>query len=116
MSPASEKFLAGIRSDDAEIRYTAWSHAGEADPEVIPELGKLLAASEPGVRKAAGEALKNIVHSVGKEPAGARRSAVVKQLIALTAGGPAWTRTIALRHLSLIGGDETVPAAARLLR
>ena len=99
----------------AEIRYAAWSRAGEADPEVIPELAKLLTAEQPGVRKAADESLKNIVHSVGKEPDGARRAAVVKELIAV-AGHGAWTRTIALRHLSLIGGDETVPAAAKLLR
>jgi HEAT repeat protein len=116
MTPASEKFLTAIRNDDAEIRYAAWSHAGEADPEVIPELSKLLVASQPGVRKAADESLKNIVHSVGKEPGGARRAAVVRQFIALTASGPVWVRTIALRHLSLIGGDETVPAAAKLLR
>jgi len=116
MTPASEKFLTAIRNDDAEIRYAAWSHAGEADPEVIPELAKLLVAVQPGVRKAADESLKNIVHSVGKEPAGARRTAVVRQFIALTASGPTWVRTVALRHLSLIGGDETVPAAAKLLR
>jgi len=117
MTPASEKFLAEIRSDNADVRYAAWSRAGEMDPEVIPELGKLLTAEQPGVRKASGEGLKNIVHSVGKEPGGARRAAVVGQLIAMTAGGhAAWARTVALRHLSLIGGDETVPTAARLLR
>ena len=40
MTQASDKFLAAIRNDDAEIRYAAWSHAGETDPEVIPELAK----------------------------------------------------------------------------
>ena len=44
MNPASEKFLNAIRDNDAEVRYTAWSRAGEADPEVIAELGKLLDA------------------------------------------------------------------------
>jgi HEAT repeat protein len=117
MTPASDKFLADIRNANADVRYAAWSRAGEMDPEVIPQLGKLLTADQPGVRKAAGEALKNIVHSVGKEPGGARRAAVVRQLIALTSDGQqAWVRTVALRHLSLIGGDETVPAAAKLLR
>ena len=117
MTPASDKFLADIRNANADIRYAAWSRAGEMDPEVIPQLGKLLTAEQPGVRKAAGEALKNIVHSAGKEPGGGRRAAVVRQLIALTADGQlVWVRTVALRHLSLIGGDETVPAAAKLLR
>jgi HEAT repeat protein len=116
MTPVSDKFLADIRNANADVRYGAWSRAGEMDPEVIPQLGALLTAEQPGVRKAAGEALKNIVHSVGKEPGGARRAEVVRQLIALTANGqPAWVRTVALRHLSLIGGDETVPVAAKLL-
>src|ERR1700722_20529649 len=117
MNPASEKFLADIRSDDPEVRFAAWSRAGEADPEVIPALGKLLVADQPGVRKAADESLKRIVHGVGKQTGGAHRAAVVQQLILLTAEGQAgWTRTIALRHLSLIGGDESVPAAAGLMR
>src|SRR6266404_9080649 len=116
MTPASEKFLGEIRNDNADVRYAAWSRAGEMDPEVIPELGRLLTADQPGVRKAAGEGLKTIVHSVSKVPVGARRAAVAGQLIALSAGGhAAWARTVALRHLSLIGGDETVPVAARLL-
>ena len=37
MTPASEKFLASIRNDDADIRYAAWSHAGEADPDEDPD-------------------------------------------------------------------------------
>ena len=82
MNPASEKFLAGIRSDDVEVRFAAWTQAGEADPEVIPALGKLLVADQPGVRKAADESLKRIVHGVGKQPGGARRAAVVQQLFA----------------------------------
>ncbi len=116
MKPESEKFLSEIRSDDAEVRYAAWMRAGEMDPEVIPALGKLLVAEQPGVRKAADESLKRMVHGVGKQPGGVRRATVVKELIVLTADGQAgWTRTMALRHLSLIGGDETVPAAAKLL-
>ena len=46
MTPASEKFLAEIRSDNADVRYAAWSRADEMDPEVIPELGKLLTAGQ----------------------------------------------------------------------
>ncbi|HEY3837021.1 MAG TPA: hypothetical protein VGL72_10640 [Bryobacteraceae bacterium] len=116
MKGESEKFLAAIRSNDVEARYDAWIRAGQIDPEVIPQLGKLLVADQPGIRKAADESLKRIVHGVGKQPGGTRRAAVLKQLIALTANNQAaWTRTIALRHLSLIGGDETVPAAAALL-
>lgn len=117
MNPASEKFLNAIQGKDVEARYAAWSNAGSVDPEVISALGKLLVAEDPGVRKAADESLKRIVHSVGKETGGARRAAVIRQLIVITGDSQAaWTRTIALRLLSLIGGDETVPVAAKLLR
>src|SRR5579859_540449 len=116
MKPASEKFLSDIRSTDVEVRYAAWTQANEMDPEVIPQLGKLLVDDQPGVRKAADESLKRMVHGVGKQPGGPRRDAIVKGLIALTADDQAtWTRTMALRHLSLIGSDETVPAAVKLL-
>jgi len=116
MKPESEKFLSDVRANDAEVRYTAWMRAGEIDPEVIAQLGRLLVAEEPGVRKAADESLKKMVHGVGKQAGGARRAAVIRELIKLTTDGQAaWTRTLALRHLSLIGGDETVPAAAALL-
>ncbi|MEO7145909.1 MAG: hypothetical protein ABI165_20640 [Bryobacteraceae bacterium] len=116
MNPASDKFLADIGNHDVEVRYAAWRAAGSEDPEVIAPLGKLMGADDPGVRNAATQALKTIVDSVGKQPVGEKRAAVIQQFIALTANGhPAWVRTIALRDLSLIGGDETVPAAAKLL-
>src|SRR3954447_12322155 len=108
MNPQSEKFLKEIQDANADVRYAAWIRAGEMDPEVIAELGKLVTSGPPGVRRAAEEALKKMVHSVGKEVSAPKRPAVVKEFIALTANGqPTWTRTIALRHLSLIGGDET---------
>jgi|SRR5581483_1839093 len=117
MKPQSEKFLKEIQDANADVRFGAWTRTGEMDPEVIPELAKLLTTAAPGVRRAAEEALKNMVHAVGKDPAAAKCAPVVGQFIALTADGhPTWVRTIALRHLSLIGGDETVPAAAKLLR
>src|SRR5689334_4516166 len=117
MNPQSDKFLKEIQDANADVRYAAWIRTGEMDPEVIPELAKLLTATPPGVRRAAEEALKNMVHWVGKDAAAPKRAPVVRQFIALTADGhPTWVRTIALRHLSLIGGDETVPAAAKLLR
>ena len=94
---------------------------GAAPPRPIPRLSPPSANCSPpptpGVRKAAGEALNRVVHWVGKEPGGKKRAAVVAGLLALTAPAePAWTRTVALRHLSEIGGEETVPKAAPLLR
>lgn len=116
MKPETEKLIADLKSENADVRYSAWVAAASADPEIVPELGKLLTTEAPGVRKAGDEALKKVVHSVGRETAGARRAAVVQGLIALTdAKRPKWVRTVALRHLSAIGGDETAPVAAKIL-
>jgi HEAT repeat protein len=118
MNPTSERFMKDIQNANADIRYATWIRANDIDPEVIVPLGKLLGEknTSPGVKRAVEEALKTIVHSVGKSPASPRRQPVVKQLITLTNEKNDWTRAIALRHLSLIGSEETVPAAAKQLR
>jgi HEAT repeat protein len=117
MTAQSEKLIQDLRSENSDIRYAAWVAAANANPEIIPALGKLLTSDQPGVRKAADEALKKIVHSVGKDTGNARRTPVVNGLIGLT--DPAystWVRTVALRHLSAIGGDASVAPVAKLLR
>lgn len=116
MGEKEKKFLADLQSDNADVRYAAWALGGEMDPEVLPELAKLIAGSKPGVAKAAGEALNRLVHSVGKLPSNARRQAVVRGLIAwLNPKQPVWVRTVALRHLSLVGGEDVVAAVTPLL-
>jgi HEAT repeat protein len=68
------------------------------------------------VAKAAREALTTLAHSVGKSPATAKRGAVVKGLLDLTAATwPLTLRIHAVRLLSGIAGDGEVPAIARLL-
>jgi len=110
------KFLSDIQSDDADVRYAAWSIAEQMDPEVIPELSKLLLAGKPGVRKAAAEALTYLVHSVGEEPGAEKRKAVVAKLIELLSEKRHKTeRVTALRHLSLLAEAEAVPAIAKLV-
>ncbi|MBI4873917.1 MAG: HEAT repeat domain-containing protein [Acidobacteria bacterium] len=116
MGEKEKKFLADLASDNADVRYAAWALGGEMDPEVIPELAKLIGGSNPGVAKAAGEALNRLVHSVGQAAAGARRQAVVRGLTGLlNTKQNVWVRTIALRQLSLVGGEDVVAAVAPLL-
>jgi len=127
-----DKFLADISSDDPDVRFAAWDIAAEMDTAVIPALGKLLAAEDPGVRKAAAEALNNIVHSVGKEvnPAGLRANAgrpnnpgesdkrqqVVGKLLEVLAGsGDHAEKVAALRHLSLLATTDDVLAIAKFV-
>ncbi len=107
------KFLADIQSDSADTRFAAWRKAGEASPAVIAQLGKL-AANQTGVGKAAREALTTMVHAVGKDPASANRAGVVKGLVDI--GGPDYAlpvRVYALRLLSGIAGEDSVPAIAK---
>jgi hypothetical protein len=112
--PDDQTFLKAIQSESAEERFSAWRAAGSASPSVIPQLGKLAASSNPGVAKAAREALATMVHSVGKDPNSKNRAEIVKNLLELA--GPAYEHTVrvhALRLLSNIAGEEAVPAISR---
>jgi hypothetical protein len=112
----AQKFLNDLKSSDKDVRFVAWRKAGEAPPATIPELGRLMAGSDPGVAKAAKEALTTMAHSVGKETNAPNRGAAVQGLIGLAQGtGPLAVRAHALWLLSHIGGDESVPVAAKLL-
>ncbi|MBI4910507.1 MAG: hypothetical protein HY820_43235 [Acidobacteria bacterium] len=115
--PTNEKVLADIQSADKDVRFAAWRAAGEADPSVIAGLAKLVNDANPGVAKAAREAITTFVHSVGKDPAHPKRAAVVAQLmtVAESSGSSSAARVLALRLLSNIAGESQVPAIAKLL-
>ncbi len=127
---ADEKFLADIESSDEDTAYAAWSVADRMSPEVIPQISKLLVVEQLLTRRAAGEALNNIVHSVGKavNPAGFsansgrpddpgkqdRREQIVAQLLNLLDGKRTQLEKVtALRHLSLLATVDHVNAIAR---
>ncbi len=110
------EFLADIQSENADTRFAAWRRAGDAPPSSIPELGRLAASNKPGVSKAAREALTTMTHAVGKDPAAPKRAAVVKELLDIA--GPAYSlpvRAHALRMLSSIAGEDSVPSIAKWL-
>ncbi len=127
-----DKFLAAIKGDDAEARKAAWLSADQMAPEVIPALSALQVSKNPGVRKAAAEALNHVVHSVGKEldPATLRanrgrpnapdernkRQRVVQELLGLLDGKRHEEEKVtALRHLSLVADTDSVALIAKLL-
>jgi tetratricopeptide (TPR) repeat protein len=108
-----QQFLTDIKSNSADVRFAAWRRAGEVSPAVIPELGKQAGSSDPGMAKAGREALATIVHSVGRSPLAANWAAVVKGLVTLAGPDSAPSvRVHAIRLLSNIAGEETVPAIA----
>ena len=111
-----EQFLSDLKSDSADARFAAWRAAGEVDPQALQPLAKLMVSSNPGVAKAAREALNTIVHSVGVDTANPKRAAVARELLRLAAPGqPVPVRTLALRSLSLIGGEEAIAPVAKML-
>ncbi|MCZ2147547.1 MAG: hypothetical protein LC126_07210 [Bryobacterales bacterium] len=113
---ANEKLIADIQSGDKDVRFTAWRAAGDADASAIAELGKLAASSNPGVAKAAREAITTMVHAVGKDPADGRRGAVGKELMGLGgAGNPLAARVLACRLLSGIAPESEAAAIAKWL-
>ena len=129
---AEDKFLAGLRSDDEDVNYAAWTTADQVEPSVIPAVSELLVSKKPNVRKAAEEALKNIVHAVGKaidpnslaantgrpdDPGRMdRRQQVVMHLKNILSGKRQEIEKVtALRHLSLIATADDVPQIAALI-
>ena len=107
------QFLTDIQSDNADVRFAAWRRAGEVSPAVIPELGKQAGSDNPGLAKAAREALTTMTHSVGKDPASPNRAAVVKGLLELAGpANPHSVRVHAIRMLSDIAPEDSAPAIA----
>jgi hypothetical protein len=104
-----QEFLNAIAGSNADKRFAAWRSAGEQNAEVVPRLIELSAAQDPGVAKAAGEALTTMTHAVGKNPNDPKRAplaeALNKKHTALT-----------LRLLSNIGGDAQIDGIAVSLR
>ncbi len=110
------KFLGDIMSHDPGVRYQAWIRAGEMSSEIVPQLGHLLNADDPGIAKAADEALRVHVHRSTAEWDSEKRKSVMRALLGLVQGKfSRKTRVTALRHLSLVGDGEAVPSIAPLL-
>jgi HEAT repeat protein len=110
-------FLSRIKSPDADIRYQAWRSAGPMGAKAVVPLGELLASDNPSIAKAAGEALKVIVHHAGRPNASAERKAVSLALTKLLAKTyPVKVRREAANLLGFIGGSESLPALAKCLQ
>ena len=115
-SMSRDQFLSNIQSPNADTRFAAWIQAGKQAPDVIDPLGKLLESKQPGVVKAASAALEQLAHSVGKTTGTPRRKEVTNQLRALLKQDSKKIRVFALRCLSLIAEEDTIPAIAPLLK
>jgi HEAT repeat protein len=68
-----------------------------------------MASANPGVAKAAREAITTMTHG------SPRKAEVVQQLLALAQNGPPMARVLAYRNLSLIAGEDSVPIVAKAI-
>lgn len=110
----TQKLLADLQSKDKDVRFAAWRAAGQSNADAIPQLGKLIGGSDPGIAKAARESIITMTHSVGRDTSG--RGPVVSGLLKLTASeNPIAARTLAFRMLSQIAGEDSISAIMKFL-
>ena len=110
----TQKLLADLQSKDKDVRFAAWRGASSTNADAIPQLGKLVGGSDPGIAKAARESIITMTHSVGRDTND--RGPVVNGLLKLTA--PAYSiaaRTLAFRMLSQIAGEDSIPAIMKYI-
>ena len=110
------KFLSDIQSESADTRFAAWRAAGEQSADVIPDLAKIASSRNPGMRKAALEAMTTLTHSVGKDAMNSKRAGVSAALVGVATGSSYQepVRAQALRLVSLIGSDDVIPLLLKL--
>ncbi|MDP8246402.1 MAG: hypothetical protein P9L94_20125 [Candidatus Hinthialibacter antarcticus] len=113
---AAEGFIGRIQSNDENVRCEAWKEAYMQPASVISPLSDLLLAENPGIARAADEALKVLIHSVGEQADSPKRAEVVKSLLDLLNRRDYVTRINGLRLLSLVANGDSVAAVTPFLK
>jgi len=122
-----DALLAGIKSDDAEVRTDAWLRAGDVGAKAIKPLAGVIRETEPVIarlasdpknkelelalesNRAANRAMWKIVRTAGAPGNTSQRPAVTWQLLDLIdADEPDGLRREVFWMLSEIGGEETI--------
>ncbi|MGQ9524095.1 MAG: HEAT repeat domain-containing protein [Armatimonadota bacterium] len=110
------EFLAKIQDKDPSVRCAAWQNAGPMGARVVVPLGELTASPDPGIAKAAREALKVVAHYAARPGAEAERKAVSQALCRLLDKQyPVRTRAEAAYLLGLVGKAEAIAPLAACL-
>src|SRR5690242_21809263 len=104
------EFIVKIQDPNAERRAEGAREAGQAGAAAIPALADVLAKGEMEVSRAAKRAFWSNVYQAGRPGAMVERKAVVTELVRLLEGQPAVVHGEALWMLSILGGEEVVPA------
>jgi HEAT repeat protein len=103
--------LLAIQGQDKEARVAAIEKAPLVGTRAIVPLGGICSGPDRGAAKAAGEALRRVVHHTARPGATAERKAATTQLLRMTRKEwPRQQRVEALYLLGLVGGSESIPA------
>jgi HEAT repeat protein len=115
-SPAANDLLANIQHGDTAARYAAVKQATLVGTDAIVPLADAHGGSDPAAAKAAGEAIRRIVHHAGRPGATAETKSACAQLQRLAGKEyPREVRTNAIGFLGSIGDKDAVPALVALL-
>jgi HEAT repeat protein len=111
-----DELLAGIASDDDDVRTSAWLRAGDVGASAIVPLAALTGNESMEVARAASRGMWRIVRHCGGPGAGTERQAVSTALAGLLADDQSVSlRREVLWMLSEIGGDDFVAPISALL-
>ena len=111
------EFVAGITSDDKEVRYATSQRAGELGAAAIAPLGKLLVHSRREVSLTSKKALRTLVHDVGSPNTPSDKAREVSGALAklLTADAATPVKLEVLHLIAFIGEGDVVAAVASFL-
>ncbi|MBW3623337.1 MAG: HEAT repeat domain-containing protein [Armatimonadetes bacterium] len=113
---AIRNLLIQLQDKDPAVRAKAAQGAAPLGAMAIPSLQPLLQHGDLKVRRAATDALANIVHHAARPGADREAEAVTGQLLAwVTSGTSLHSQIAAIRQLQYVGGDRAVPVLARVL-
>lgn len=113
-----QELIAGIRSEDANVRCSAWQTAGTHGAGAVKPLAAVMGESgvDQEVARAAKNGLWNVVRRAWPPGADSADGSVVSALAELLDGKqPVAVRRETLWMLSEIGGDASIEAIAGLL-
>lgn len=110
-----DDFIARIKSQDDDVRGTAWQDAGPQGAPAVNPLAAAMTDANFEIARAAKRALYKIVRHAGRPGAPREARAVARELIALLSASPTVVRREVLWMLSEIGSDDAVTPIAALL-
>ena len=114
----SPEFLAGaLRADDPATRAKAQQAAAQVGAPMVGPVFGLLAEGTPQAMRVGEGALYSLAAVASRPGSEAQRTDLAEALMVQLGGAPSpRARQVAARLLSLVGGDDTVPALAAALR